>query len=484
MDVLYIIYKTYIFNKVGENVESVYVILNLVVFIGLGLVVYWMQRKHFSFSKRVFTALGLGILFGGILQMIYGYESNIVSTSIDWFKIVGNGYVGFLQMIVIPLIMVAIISAITRLKASKGIGKMAVWVIGMLIFTTLIAAVIGIFYANVFDLNADAIQAGEMEIERGEAIEERVDTATTSIPQKILSVIPTNPFADMTGARSTSTIAVVIFSVLVGIAALKVKRRNEEAFASFTKIVEAFYAVVMQLVKMILKLTPYGILALMTVAVASTSWNGVKYLLTFVLASYLALITMFIIHLLLLAAFGLNPMQYVKKTIPVLSFAFTSRTSAGTMPLTIETQTKQLGVSEGIANFAASFGASIGQNGCAGIYPAMLAVMIAPTVGINPLDPLFILQLLVVVTISSFGVAGVGGGATFAAIIVLSTMNLPVALAGLLVSVEPLIDLGRTALNVSGAMTSGVISSKALGQFDADIYRAKLDSEDDTDFVS
>lgn len=147
MDVLYIIYKTYIFNKVGENVESVYVILNLVVFIGLGLVVYWMQRKHFSFSKRVFTALGLGILFGGILQMIYGYESNIVSTSIDWFKIVGNGYVGFLQMIVIPLIMVAIISAITRLKASKGIGKMAVWVIGMLIFTTLIAAVIGIFYA-------------------------------------------------------------------------------------------------------------------------------------------------------------------------------------------------------------------------------------------------------------------------------------------------------------------------------------------------
>jgi L-cystine uptake protein TcyP (sodium:dicarboxylate symporter family) len=138
--------------------------------------------------------------------------------------------------------------------------------------------------------------------------------------------------------------------------------------------------------------------------------------------------------------------------------------------LNISTQTKKLGVPEGIANFAGSFGLSIGQNGCAGIYPAMLAVMIAPTVGIDPLSPSFIFTLIAVVAISSFGVAGVGGGATFAAILVLSTMNMPIALAGLLISVEPLIDMGRTALNVSGSMTAGVLTGKVTKELDTDTY--------------
>ena len=147
--------------------------------------------------------------------------------------------------------------------------------------------------------------------------------------------------------------------------------------------------------------------------------------------------------------------------------------------MNIQTQ-KQLGVSDGIANFAGSFGLSIGQNGCAGIYPAMLAVMIAPTVGIDPLTPSFIATLIIIVAISSFGVAGVGGGATFAAILVLSAMDLPVALAGLLISVEPLIDMGRTALNVSGSMTSGVLTSKITHDLDKEAYNEpsiKLETE-------
>ncbi|TKJ06434.1 cation:dicarboxylase symporter family transporter, partial [Bacillus cereus] len=153
-------------------------------------------------------------------------------------------------------------------------------------------------------------------------------------------------------------------------------------------------------------LTPYGVLALMAKTVAGSDINAILKLGNFVLASYVALIVMFIIHLLLIALSGLNPIQYLKKVFPVLTFAFTSRSSAGAMPLNIEAQKEKLGISEGIANFAASFGVSIGQNGCAGIYPAMLAMMVAPTVGIDPLQPQFILTLIAVVAISSFGVAG------------------------------------------------------------------------------
>lgn len=138
---------------------------------------------------------------------------------------------------------------------------------------------------------------------------------------------------------------------------------------------------------------------------------------------------MYIIHLIILSVLGINPVKYVKKTIEVLIFAFTSRSSAGALPLNVQTQTKRLGVPEGIANFSATFGLSIGQNGCAGIYPAMLAVMVAPVANVE-IDFQFVVTLIAVVIISSFGVAGVGGGATFASILVLSTLNLPVALAG------------------------------------------------------
>ena len=111
----------------------------------------------------------------------------------------------------------------------------------------------------------------------------------------------------------------------------------------------------------------------------------------------------------------------------------------------------------------ANLSATIGQNGCAGIYPAMLAVMVAPTMGINPMEFNFILSLVAIIAISSFGIAGVGGGATFAALIVLPAMGLPVTIAALLISIEPLIDMARTALNVSGSMTAGTITSRLLG---------------------
>src|SRR5699024_511968 len=145
-------------------------------------------------------------------------------------------------------------------------------------------------------------------------------------------------------------------------------------------------------------------------------------------------------------------------------FAFTSRSSAGTIPLNIQAQKNSLGVDEGIANMSASFGATIGQNGCAGIYPAMLAVMIAPTVGIDPLTWEFIVPLTLIIGMSSFGVAGVGGGATFAGLLVHSLMNLPVALAGLLISIDAFIGVGRTALNVNGSMEINH-PARATGKF-------------------
>jgi len=360
----------------------------------------------------------------------------------------------------------------------KKFGKIAFFILVMLIGTTAISAIVGIGTTTLFNLEADQIIQGEAELARGEALVERAETVQdVTLPQQIVELFPANPFYDLTGARATSTIAVVMFAVFLGFAYLQVVRREREISVTIKKGIDAIYALVMGVVRIVLQLTPYGILAIMARTVATSDFGAIYSLGKFVLASYVALIVVFIIHLIILALTGLNPVLYVKKAAETLIFAFTSRTSAGTLPLNIQTQTERLGVPEGIANMSGSLGLSIGQNGCAGVYPAMLAVMIAPTVGINPLDPSFLIAVILIVAISSFGVASVGGGATFAAILVLSALDLPIALAGVLISVEPLIDMGRTALNVSGSMTAGVMTARLTGELDTQIYNTPAEDK-------
>jgi len=458
------------------------VVLNLAAALLLLGFLYRQQRQHASFTVRVFTALGLGVVLGAVLQAVYGAGSDVVKTTGDYLDIVGSGYVKLLQMIVMPLIMVSIVGAILKLRNASSLGKISALTIGTLMLTTLVAAAIGILMAKLFGLTAVGLTATEAEVARGVYLQGKLaDAQALSLPNMILSFLPANPFQDMTGARKTSTIAVVIFSVFIGIAAHGIADKKPELFTSFDHFVKVAHAIVMRIVTLVLRLTPYGVFALMAQVVATSSYADIVNLLSFVVASYSALLLMFGVHLAIVAGTGLNPLRFARKILPVLTFAFTSRSSAGAIPMNVQTQTQRLGTPEGIANFAASFGATIGQNGCAGIYPAMLAVMIAPTVGIDPYTASFLAPLLAIVMIGSVGVAGVGGGATFAALIVLSSMNLPVALAGLLISIEPLIDMGRTALNVSGSITAGTVTSRVLGETDVAVFNGDVEPDADAE---
>ena len=452
---------------------AINIILNLLVALIVFAFMFRQQRHHATFTVRVFTGLGLGVLLGAAVQAFYGAGSPVIAGTNEYIDIVGSGYVKLLQMIIMPLIMVSIISAILKLKDASSLGKISALTIGTLLITTTIAAALGILMAKLFGLTAVGLTSSAAEVARGVQLQGSLETAKAlSLPKLLVSFVPTNPFLDMTGARKTSTIAVVVFSIFIGISATGIAAKKPEIFASFERFMKVAHAIVMRMVTLVLRLTPYGVFALMFAVVASSSYTDILKLINFVVASYSALILMFLVHLAIIAGVGLNPLRFVKKVFPVLAFAFTSRTSAGSIPMSVQTQTQRLGTPEGIANFAASFGSTIGQNGCAGIYPAMLAVMIAPTVGVDPFTVSFLLPLLAIITIGSVGVAGVGGGATFAALIVLSAMDLPVALAGLLISVEPLIDMGRTALNVSGSITAGTVASRVMGETDLAVYNS------------
>lgn len=447
-------------------------LINIIVLVIFIVILHMMARKHISFAKRVFTALGIGIVFGVLLHLVYGTHSNVITSTSDWFNIVGQGYVALLQMIVMPLIFISIVAAFTKIQIGEKIAKIGSLIFIFLIGTVTIAAIVGVVYALVFGLDASTINLGNAEQARGSEIAKQAkDLTAHTLPQQILELLPKNPFLDFTGQRATSTIAVVIFASFIGFAYLRVARKQPDHGELLKSAIDAIYSLVMAIVTFVLRLTPYGVLAIMANTLSTSDFGAIWTLGKFLIASYAALITMYIIHLVILSLLGISPIRYVKKTLEVLIFAFTSRSSAGALPLNVQTQTRRLGVPEGIANFAATFGLSIGQNGCAGIYPAMLAIMVAPVANVE-IDLQFIVTLIAVVIISSFGVAGVGGGATFASILVLSTLNLPVALAGVLISVEPLIDMGRTALNVNDSMLAGTGTAKLTKHWDKDTFES------------
>lgn len=447
-------------------------LINIIVLVIFIVILHMMARKHISFAKRVFTALGIGIVFGVLLHLIYGTHSNVITSTSDWFNIVGQGYVALLQMIVMPLIFISIVAAFTKIQIGEKFAKIGSLIFIFLIGTVTIATIVGVVYALVFGLDASTINLGNAEQARGSEIAKQAkDLTAHTLPQQILELLPKNPFLDFTGQRATSTIAVVIFASFIGFAYLRVARKQPDHGELLKRAIDAIYSLVMAIVTFVLRLTPYGVLAIMANTLSTSDFGAIWTLGKFLIASYAALITMYIIHLIILSLLGISPIRYVKKTLEVLIFAFTSRSSAGALPLNVQTQTRRLGVPEGIANFAATFGLSIGQNGCAGIYPAMLAIMVAPVANVE-IDLQFIVTLIAVVIISSFGVAGVGGGATFASILVLSTLNLPVALAGVLISVEPLIDMGRTALNVNDSMLAGTGTAKLTKHWDKDTFES------------
>ena len=448
----------------------------LAVFAALLAMLKLLKNRGLAFTPRVFTALGLGIALGVGVQLALGRGSDAALWALDWIAVVGQGYIALLKMLVMPLVFVAIVGAFTRTKVTENLGRISVVVLAVLLGTVAVAALVGWAGAAFTGLagasfTADAGSDAAAAAAASALQDSEQQVADLTLPQEILSFIPSNVFADFAG--STSHVHHRRRHLLRhrrrGLPALARPRlrtggvlpaargqplRHRHAHRGHGAGTRALWRAGAHRARHGLERLPRGARpGQIRARVVRGHRVHVRRART--------------------GAAG-EPCEPAalpaQKAFPVLSFAFVARSSAGALPLNIETQTNALGVDEATANFAASFGMSIGQNGCAGIYPAMLATIIAPTVGIDVFSPAFVAGLVAVVVISSFGVAGVGGGATFASLIVLGTMGLPLEIVGLLASVEPLIDMGRTALNVSDSMVAGVTASNAAGTLDRTVY--------------
>lgn len=426
-------------------------------FIGVLLCCFWVIRKlekrKVKYTKRMFVGTALGLGLGLLIQFVAGFPEtpkdivwlNEVSA---WYGFAGNGYMDLLKMLVIPLILISITRVIMNMEGEK-VGRLAGKAIGMLVGTTLAAALIGTVLATLMKVGTgiEAV-AGDTEIRE-----------MNSILVTLRDLLPNNIVKSMADGN---VIAVVIFAVFTGLAIRRQKKKHEDVIVPFIKWIEGAYQIVLSIAMTIIKFMPYAMIALLSNTLTSQGIGVLVSLGRFILVLYLGIILMFMVHLAIAWSRGIRPDQYIKGGLKPLVLAFTSRSSLGTLPVLVETLSGEFGVEEGIASFVGSLGSNMGMNGCAGLYPAMVTVMLAQITG-TPMDLGFFIMLAIVIVVSSFGIAGIPGAATISISVVISGMGLGeyFPLVGVIIAIDPILDMGRTFLNVSGTMVSALVSGKA-----------------------
>lgn len=397
--------------------------------------IYKVRKKTDKFSFATLTALSLGLILGVIFK-----------EDILYMDLVGKGYMSLIKMIVVPLVMVSLITSIVRLKNIDTLKSIGIKTFVILLGTTGIAATIGIIIANLFKLGQGLAFVGAESFKAREI---------PTFSKVLMDMLPSNPIGAIVDNR---IIPVVIFSLFIAVALVIEDNLNPEKAKPFKDFILSAYEIVLRLTKMVLRLIPYGVFALITTAAASNGLDTIKSLIWVIVAVYITAILQFILVYTPLITFVAkkNPFKFFKGIFPAQTVAFTSQSSYGTLPVTIESLVNRVGVSENIASFVAPLGSTIGMNGCGGLYPAIVAIFVANVFNIELTMYSYILIILTTI-ISSIGIAGVPGAATMSTTVVLATLGLPIEGMAMVIAVDSIIDMMRTTTNVTGSAVAALL---------------------------
>ena len=424
-------------------------------------------KKKFKFSTRVIisTVLGFaaGIVFQSTLSMV-GAEQvpDVIKNVTTAASLVGRGFTSLLKMVVIPLVGLSVYNSIINSKNNENLKKLTGKSVVYYTVTVAISAIIGISVAMLFNLGVGMKLPEGMEAWTGKG-------EYKGLVDVVVSFIPSNIFKAMS---ETSVIGVVIFAAFLGFATNRMSLKNPEKIQPLKDVTSALFAVMTSVTTTIIKIIPYGVAALMFDLTASYGLEVFKNLVTYLIVMFISLALVVVMQSINLAIHGINPFTYYKKAMAPLILALTTTSSMGTLPVTIETLEKEVGVSSPTANFTATLGTTIGMNGCAGVFPAVIAIMIANMNGIA-ITPVFLISLITVIALGSFGMAGVPGTAYIAATVVLGGMGLPFDPVAIVFPIDSIIDMGRTAVNVNGAMVISTVVDKEMGNFNESVLKSE-----------
>ena len=435
----------------------------IAILVAIFVLVRKMEKKKVKFSTRMISAMGIGLVLGLFIQLVAGFPKDPSSIRwieevSKWYGLIGNGFMDLLKMLVVPLIFVSIIRVIINMKDGVNLGKLTLKSLTVLLGTTALAAIVGLVVGSLFNLGA-----GEVLITSNTDIRE-----ITSIVDTLRGLLPSNPVNAM---AEGNIVAVVIFAAFIGTSMKRLNKKYSDVIKPAWDLVEASYKIITSVAMTVIKFMPYAVVVLLANTIAARGVGAILGVVDFIIALYVSVAIMFIIHLIIIALNGLNPFKYVKNVMEPLILAFTSRSSLGTLPVTIETLTEKAGVDNGVASFVGSLGSNAGMNGCAAIYPALMAVTVANMSG-TPMDFSFYGMLLVIIVISSLGIAGLPGTATMAVSVVISGMGMGAAfpLVGGIIAIDPILDMGRTMLNVNGTMVTAVTVANSFGDINKEKF--------------
>jgi len=439
------------------------------------------KKKPFyrSFGFQIIAALIVGLALGLVARQLgaNAEQSNPLSETLGT---IGSSYVTLLRAAVVPLVITAIIASISNLRRVQNAARLAGQTILWFAITAFIAVSIGIALGLVIQPGA---RAGEG-LETGEPSSHGswIGFLTGLVPENFLG-LGVSGSVDETGSLEAGVdfniLQIIVVSVVIGLAALRAGRKAEP-FLQFT---ESALKVIQRVVIWIIRIAPIGTLGLIGNAVVQYGWERLTSLAWFVVAIYAGLLLVFfVVYPLLAKANGLSIKQYFSGVWPATQFGFVSRSSIGTLPLTQRVAERHFGVPREYASFAVPLGSTTKMDGCAAIYPAIAAIFVAQFFGVE----LSIIQYALIVLVSVVGSAATAGttGATVMLTLTLSTVGLPLEGVGLLLAIDPILDMGRTALNVSGQALIPAIVAKREGILDENLYNAPREGlafEDDED---
>ncbi|MGC5628285.1 dicarboxylate/amino acid:cation symporter [Georgenia sp. Z1344] len=432
-----------------------------------------------SFSAQIVIGLVAGILLGWLaLELGTGPEDepNALTTTLDT---IGSTFVGLLRAIVPPLVFLAIVTSIANLRGIANGARLAAQTLIWFAITALVSVLIGIGLGLALqpgsNAGVDAQDASAPGRQGG-----WLDFLTGIVPANFLGLevnagLETAADGAVTGVGASpgfNVLQIIVVSLVIGIAALKVGQKAEP----FLSVSASLLAIVQKVLWWVIRLAPIGTVGLIGNAIATYGWTSIGSLGTFTLAIYVGLLlVLLVVYPVILRAHGLSVLRYFRGAWPAIQLAFVSRSSIGTLPLTQRVTERNLGVPRGYSSFAVPLGATTKMDGCAAIYPAISAIFVAQFFGLS----LGLTDYLLIAFVSVVGSAATAGmtGATVMLTLTLSTLGLPLEGVGLLLAVDPILDMGRTAVNVAGQALVPVVVAHREGILDREQYDS-ADAED------
>ncbi len=403
--------------------------------------------RRFSWGMPLWQQILIGLVLGVVVGLLFKDGAKLLAP-------LGALFLNAIKMLIVPLVFVSLVAGITCMQDTAKLGRISVKTIAIYLVTTAFAVSIGLLFGALFTPGADMNMVASAAVEAKQA---------PSLVEILVGLVPSNPVAAF---AEGNILQIIVFAIALGVSMNLIGEKAAPAVKLFNSLAEVFY----KLTDLVMRFAPIGVFALIAGVVAN---HGIEVLLP--LAGVIGVIYLAsIAHLLLvyggmLAMFArLSPLRFFQGIAPALAVAFSTSSSSGTLPVSIECARKNLGVSEGVAGFVLPVGATINMDGTA-IYQGVLALFIAQAFGID-LNAGQYLMIILTATLASIGTAGVPGAGLIMLGLVLTSVGLPLEGVALIAGIDRILDMARTMVNVAGDLMTTTLVGSSENELDRSIY--------------